>query len=129
MEVRYKLEVVDDKYNIKKVVTPEYRERRKRKEKVVGDLCIMISFICFGTDVFIMFFVYPKVWSLFGCCGLIGVIFLMLAFMYFDMDRVRTGVYNIERDFKKYFRSGKIILLFICLLFLVFEFLFLKYVF
>ncbi len=127
MEVRYKLEVVDHKYKTVKVVTPEYAIRQKKKEKVVGDFCIMISMLCFSTDVFIMFLVYPKVWSLFGCCGFFGMILLILAFVSYNMDHVYAGAYNIKFDLEKYFRSGKIIVLFFCLLDLFLFFLFLKY--
>ena len=127
--MKYELEVVDHQHKVRKVVTHEHIAQRKRKEKVVGEFCIMISFILFSTDVFIMFLVYPKVWSLFGCCGILGMIFLIMMVVCWNVDQVKKDVYKMKSDLEKYLRSGKLVMLIFCLLFLFLIYFVLKYVF
>lgn len=127
MMMTYKLEVVDHRYNVKKVVTPEHRIEIRHKIKVVGNFWFVISLCCFSIDVFIMYVLYPDAWVYGGCCGILGMFFLMLAIIFWNVDRAASCIYKMKVDLEKCLRSGKLIVWVFGLLFLVLIVLVLKY--
>jgi hypothetical protein len=113
---------------VRKVVAPGRIMDLKRKVKVVGDFCFVFSFCCFSIDVIILYVVYPNTWVFAGCCGIFGMLFLIMAVVCWNVDRAVECFNKMRTDLEKYFRSGKLIMLIFCLLFLFLLYFVLKYV-